>query len=212
MTVSVFQTTAWYADGLRVVKMRTAHDVRLLLVLFSYEPSASVPEDGLNLRLQTKFDLGVICRDAESQSGEDLVGETAAPSTSPSTSTMKAASLLPLFALPVVLAVPATEQIVLGGVEAIAGAIGGPLVDIAESVKHVLDDVFSKEKVTKWVDDGKEFIAKNGLTCECAILVDRGRLTGRRRAGVPPCARAAPAAFHRARSLRCIGAAILGVS
>lgn len=94
---------------------------------------------------------------------------------------MKVLSILLLFAFPAALAVPTSEQTVLDGVEAIAGAIGGPLVEIGGSLKHVLDDVFgAKGTVSKWIDDGKEFVKQNGLTCECTFIVDSNRLTCRR--------------------------------
>ena len=82
---------------------------------------------------------------------------------------MRACVVLLLLALPAALAGPTSEQTVLAGVETIANAVGDPSVDIAGSLKHVLDGVLGvKESVTKWMDDGKQLVEQNGLVCECS--------------------------------------------
>lgn len=66
-------------------------------------------------------------------------------------------SALSLLAATAVLAVPTSDQIILDG-----------LSSVANEWKDVAHDILrgGKQRVTKWVDGGKEFVQQHGLTCE----------------------------------------------
>ena len=82
---------------------------------------------------------------------------------SSTTTTMRAltTTLLPLLAAASVLAIPASEQVLLDD-----------LSRISKEWQHVAEDAIRKgsERVMKWVDDSKEFVKQHDITCEPRIL------------------------------------------
>ncbi|KAL6301520.1 Alpha/Beta hydrolase protein [Sparassis latifolia] len=82
---------------------------------------------------------------------------------------MRATSpFLSLLALPYVLAVPTSDQTLLGGSE--LGLDVGSLSGIAHYVQHAVHDVLGdnsiNSEVNQWIEDGKKFIMQSGLIYE----------------------------------------------
>ena len=76
--------------------------------------------------------------------------------------------LLPILSLPSVLAVPTSEQVILGDVRPFSGnAFDDVTQDFLNDTKKVI--LKGKTNMQKWFHDGKEFIKQNGLMCECGI-------------------------------------------
>ncbi|GBE90094.1 Carboxypeptidase Y homolog A [Sparassis crispa] len=77
-------------------------------------------------------------------------------------------SFLSLLALPYVLAVPTSDQTLLGGSE--LGLDVGSLSGIAHYVQHAVHDVLGdnsiNSEVNQWIEDGKKFIMQSGLIYE----------------------------------------------
>ncbi len=78
---------------------------------------------------------------------------------STATTTMKliTTSTLSLLAATAVLAVPTSDQVILNGL----GSAANEWKDVAHEILRE-----GKQRVTKWVDGGKEFVEQHGLTCE----------------------------------------------
>lgn len=84
--------------------------------------------------------------------------------------TMRALTLLPLFYIHSVLAVPVNDaQIVLGETVAPADIFRGALVSTEENdvdaVVHNIENVLYEDKVETWFETGMEYVKQNGLLC-----------------------------------------------
>jgi hypothetical protein len=80
---------------------------------------------------------------------------------------MKVLALLPLLYIHSALAAPPSDvQIVLGQAAALVDALREGFVSTVENdVATVVHNTEYKDRVESWVENGKEFVEQNGLTC-----------------------------------------------